>query len=124
MTSTEQRRPSGWLGAASLAADDAPIVSERKAYSRVTLTLGGGLVDDGILTTEGRSVLWGLSCAPAGTMVMVDVSPQRYLIAAAVDLFVKAADHGVVFVFSHHDFRIASQWRDAILAGRVSREYR
>jgi hypothetical protein len=107
-----------------LAADDAPIVCDRKAYSRVTLTLGGGLVDDGNLTTEGRSVLWDLSSAPAGTMVMVDVSQQRYLIAAAVDLFVKAADHGVVFVFGHHDFQVASQWSDAILAGGAFREYR
>ena len=124
MTVTQQRRSGGWLGAASLAADDAPIVRDRKAYSRATLTLGGGLVDDGNLTTEGRSVLWDLSNAPAGTTVMVDVSPQRYLIAAAVDLFVKAADHGVVIMFEHHDFRISDQWRDAILAGGAFRDYR
>jgi len=105
-----QRRPLGGSerAAVSLAATESSIRPTIVVRVRVALDT---LMEDGNLTSEGRSRLYELEYLPVGAELIIDASQQRYATGEACRLIANAVKHGVLLTIEAAAAEVGLNWR-------------
>ena len=108
--SAQQRRPENPEAAAvSLAATEASL-RRPPIVVRVRVALDD-LMEDGNLTSEGRSRLYELEYLPEGAELIIDASRQRYATGEACRLIANAVKHGVLLTIEAGAAEVGLNWR-------------
>jgi hypothetical protein len=108
-----QRRPLGGSERAthvSLAATDESSIRRPPIVVRVRVVLDT-LMQDGNLTSEGRSRLCELEYLPVGAELIIDASQQRYATGEACRLIANAVKHGVLLTIEAAAAEVGLNWR-------------
>jgi len=106
-----QRRPLGGSerAAVSLAASTESSIRPTIVV-RVRVALDT-LMEDGNLTSEGRSRLYELEYLPEGAELIMDASRQRYATGEACRLIANAVKHGVLLTIEAGAAEVGLNWR-------------